>query len=112
MSVVVYRVMPLVREHRLFLLTAKLVVAIHEQDRVGLSHLFKCCEAMALVADTEDYNTYTTEYFDIKDSDDVGPLMKLHALCTKEFQSDSAHRSALRPLMDALGKVKRQASRK
>jgi hypothetical protein len=109
---IVCRVMPLVREYKLFTLSAKLVALLYSFNVVAVSHLFKICEALAMIVDTEDYNTYTAQYFDVKDSDDVEQLMKLHAVCTKEFQNDSTYRGGIRPLMDALNKVKRQASRK
>lgn len=106
------RVMPLVREHKIFILTVKLVVLLHGFNTIATSYLFKCCEALAMIVDTEDFKTYPQQYYDLQDADDVSQMMKLLTICTQEFQGEAAYRSAVRPLTDTLNKVKRQAARK
>lgn len=106
------RVLPYMREQEMFMMAIKLTVMFYDFNVVALSHIFKCCEMLSLIADTEDYSTYQKEYVNVSNSEDVGHVLKLQALCNKEFQTESAHRSALRPLMDAMSRIKRQASRK
>ena len=101
---VLCRVMPFLREKGVFMSGVRALVRYTSYDR--------CCEALSLLVDTEDYSSYTTQYISPKDRNDVAELVKLQAFVSANFQTESKHRDAMRPLLDAIAKVKRQSNRK
>ena len=97
--------MPFIRERGVFVTAARVIVMYHESGKVASNVLYKCCVALSMLVDTDDFVTYTTEYVT---SSDLDCCTKLHALCMKEYQGDSASRAAMRPLLDCINKLKRQ----
>ena len=106
------RILPFLREKHIFPLTMQFVNLMVKVNGVSPSHLYACCESLSLIAESEDFGTHLSEYCDVRDFDEVAQAMELVTVCKEHFQSEPAHRTTLRPLMDALSKIRRQASRK
>lgn len=70
-------------------------------------HRLKCLEALALIADTEDFATYPSEYY-CTTMDDVDVMLTVQEKVLSEFQNDMEKRKLVRPLVDCIGRAKRQ----
>lgn len=120
------RLMPELRDRKVFSLAAKVALLLHEasdesSSAAGASaaaylkpHVLGALEALALLCDTEDFATYTRQHVDMvsADCEDVQNLLRLQTIVQKDFQGDAGTRAKLRPLLDTIGRVKRQAGRK
>lgn len=108
-----HRVMPQIRERKIFILGVK---ALCHYCRVSRSagaqafltaHRLKACQALALLAETEDFCTYKEQYYN---NSEVDAMLELRDGCLAELSKDFEARKTLRPLMDCIDKAKRVRS--
>ena len=97
------RVMPTIRERGIFMMSVNLIERIH--SGVQSIHIVKAHSALALMTDTEDFITYTTQYIKIEN---IATLIDFKAACIVPLQTDIESRKAIRPLVDCIDKAKRQ----
>lgn len=63
-------------------------------------------EALVLMADSEDFSTYKSEY--VTCEADAQQLSRLNDCCLKHFQKDFAHKRMMRPLTDCISQFRRK----
>lgn len=100
--------MPLVRQKRTFMLGCEFLSKFGHNLTKAIN--VKIAESLALLADTEDFQTYREEYIDLN-STDPDILIDLSSLLD-EFLSDFETKRRIRPLIDAINKTKRLTKRK
>ena len=98
------RVMPLVRERRVFIQGLRVLAKV--DGMVLPSHIFKAVTAMAFLCESEDFITYPEQY--VSSAADVAFLSDFRAKTMAPFLADFDRKKALRPLIDAIDKAKRQ----
>ena len=91
-----------------------LVLGIHVLDqchtRLERPYLVECCEALALLADTEDYSTYRSQY--LGSPDDLSSMIHFQEECLSELLEDMEVRRRVRALHTAIDAAKRLHSKK
>ena len=98
------RIMSFFRSRGVFMLGVRWMAANHRS--LLSTHVLKGCEALALVAATEDFSTYKDEY--VVNRVDSEGLQILKTECLTNFQSDIDVRRKIRPLMDAADQARRK----
>mmetsp|Transcript_4239 Transcript_4239/g.6950 ORF Transcript_4239/g.6950 Transcript_4239/m.6950 type:complete len:315 (+) Transcript_4239:78-1022(+) len=103
------RVMPIMRERQLLLLAVRALRLYG--NKLLVAHRLKAAEALAAVVETEDYSTYSAQYADPNSSADVEVLVAFKEEVLAELAKEMSQRKVVRPLMDAIDKIKRLAAR-
>jgi hypothetical protein len=95
--------MPLLREKNIFMLGIKVL----NRCAYGLLkvHRLKAAESLALLAGTEDFLTYRSQY--INNVQDVQALIHFKETCLIDFLNDFETKKILRPLLDCIDRSKR-----
>ena len=96
--------MPLVRERKVFVQGLRVLAKV--DGRVLPSHIFHAATAMALLCESEDFSTYPDQY--VTSAADLAFLSDFRAKTLAPFLTDFEQKKALRPLIDAIDKAKRQ----
>lgn len=98
------RIMSYIRAERLFSSAVKFLDRWH--GLFSPHSVLIAAEALAMIADTEDFATYRTQY--IENDADNQALQSLRTNCLSAYQSDFDARRKLRPLLDAADHAKRR----
>lgn len=99
------RVMPLLRERRVFIRGAQFLNNYHQH--LQSSPKLKIIEALSLIADSEDLATYKDVY--ISDSQDAAVLVNLYESCLEDLkQQDPSNKRMMRPLLDLVSQMRRR----
>ena len=98
-----FRIMPLIREKNIFMLSIRVLLAYGRY--ISESHLLRCCQALNYLIDTEDFETYTKQYHT---TDDVQQLVDLKEKVLNGIKLDSSQKRHIRELSDYIDKLKRQ----
>jgi hypothetical protein len=102
------RIMSYLRAERLFSTAVRFLDKYHRM--MAPQCVMTAAEALAMIADTEDFVTYRSQY--IENEADNHALQSLRTNCLAEFQSDFDARRKLRPLLDAADQAKRRFATK
>lgn len=94
--------MPLIREKGIFMLAIQVLCNCHV-DLLKV-HKLKATEMLAMMVDTEDFNTYRSEYYSATDLD---KLLDFKENVLSGLMADFETRKSLRPLADCIDKAKR-----
>ena len=97
------RIMPSIRQRKVFMLAVKMIDLIH--TKVLPVHVLKMIESLSLLVETEDYSTYRDQY--ITSQDELEILINLQTTCIAEYNKDMSNRKITRPFMEAIDKAKR-----
>eukprot|EP00640_Fibrocapsa_japonica_P003611 CAMPEP_0113935416 /NCGR_PEP_ID=MMETSP1339-20121228/2567_1 /TAXON_ID=94617 /ORGANISM="Fibrocapsa japonica" /LENGTH=304 /DNA_ID=CAMNT_0000937563 /DNA_START=183 /DNA_END=1097 /DNA_ORIENTATION=+ /assembly_acc=CAM_ASM_000762 len=98
------RVMPLIKERRLFSLLVSVMHAHHAKLNEG--DLLTALTALSLICDTEDFSTYKdTEY--LEETEEKEMLSSLHTDVIEDLTEDWDTRRKIRPLLDYIREVQR-----
>lgn len=97
--------MPYIREYKLFMKVVHVLNLYHKE--IISTHVLKGAEALALIADTDDFKTkrYEDIILDIKDAE---ALVNLKVNCLSAFQGNFEQRKMIRPLVEAIDQAKRR----
>lgn len=98
-----YRVLPLIRERNIFMLSVQTLCMIGKY--LLRAHKLKAAEALSLLAESEDFVTYRPEY--IQTQQDVDILLEFKETVLADLITDFENRKLVRPLIDAIDKAKR-----
>lgn len=101
--------MPAIRESGLLLTAIQFLLRIHPyllDQGVDINVLFTTLEALSLLVDTEDFETYKKEY--IKDEADAVILIRFKEIVLQPYLSDMAKKKLIRSLIDCIDRAKRQ----
>lgn len=107
------RIMPLVRERRLFMLGVHVLThlcSIKGEKQLQKSHRLKAAEALALLCQTEDFGTYRAQHY--SNGVDVEKMSELKDLGLADLMTNFDDKKVIRPLVDAIEKAKRLARSK
>lgn len=97
--------MPALRELHIFQNSVQFLNMYHAF--LTLDNRIKCVEALSLIADSEDFSTFKTQY--IPDATTAEHLINLNNSCLTELASSSPeNRRLLRPLVDLSSQMKRK----
>ena len=96
------RIMPLMRERRVFMQAVKLLNLLGHN--VLKAHRLIACQALSLIVDTEDFITHKDSYYS---NDDVDSMIELKENIVQDLMSDFDNRKLVRPLSDCIDKAKR-----
>lgn len=105
-----FRIVPIIRERRIFL-TAIQVITLFNTSILTI-HRLKACEAISLIAQTEDFVTNPTKYYDTSNAKEINALLDFREQVLPGLMTDFDSRKTLRPLADVIDRIKRQMSRK
>ena len=89
------RVMPLIREKRVFLLSCQLLVKLSRANLLT-AHKLKAAQALSLLTETEDFNAHTGQYYM---ADDIALLIDLRDGLLSELMRDFSNRYALMKML-------------
>lgn len=107
------RIMPLVRERRLFMLGVHVLThlcSIKGEKQLQKPHRLKAAEALALLCQTEDFGTYRAQHY--SNGVDVEKMSELKDLGLADLMTNFDDKKVIRPLVDAIEKAKRLARSK
>jgi hypothetical protein len=96
------RIMPTVRARGVFMRAVRTLRRIH--DAVPQTWLLRFVQALALLADTEDFKTYRSQHVEVADLDD---LLAIREAVLVPLQTDTSQRVMVRPLIDCIDRCKR-----
>jgi len=96
------RIMPTVRARKVFMRATRTLRRIH--DAVPRDALLRYVQALALLADTEDFKTYRSQHVEAGDLDD---LLAIREAVLVPLQTDTTQRVMVRPLIDCIDRTKR-----
>ncbi len=96
-------IMPLIRANRIFSKGVKFLTMVHRL--FSSIHSLKMVEALSMIADTEDFKTYTNTY--VANEVEGRELFELKAAVIAPVCVTMEQRRAARPLSDACDKAKR-----
>lgn len=99
--------MPTIRDRNIF--QNGITVLLTYGPLLLSAHRFAACEALALLAGTEDFSTYPQSYYNMKNPTETSKMIEFREKIVTELMSNLDQRKALRPLTDILDKVKRLA---
>eukprot|EP01031_Cornospumella_fuschlensis_P027230 gene27230-32897_t len=99
-----HRVMPVVREQKIFMLAVKALCQYGGQ--IQTAHRFVAAQALALLAETEDFATHRDAYYG-EHAGDVDRMVQLKESMLSELAGDFERRKAIRPLLDCIDRAKR-----
>ena len=75
-------------------------------DSMSSAVALTAIEALVLMADSEDFSTYKSEY--VTGEADAQLLNRLNESCLKSFQKDFANKRMMRPLTDCISQFRRK----
>jgi hypothetical protein len=93
-----------IRDRRIFMRAAS-VLNLYGSE-ITPTYQFLAAEALALLADTEDFVTNKTAY--VTSREEVDELVMLKETLLQSLMTDLDKRKVIRPLMDSIDKLKRQ----
>ncbi len=96
--------MPFIRERHLFMTAIRVLSVVY--SGVLTSHMLVAVEALSLLADTEDFSTYSTQY--VVNVGDAEIMVAFKAKCLQPLSTDMEKRRLMRNLVDAIDKSKRK----
>jgi len=99
-----HRIMPLIRERRVFILSCQLLSKFSKANLLT-AHKLKAAQALALLTETEDFSTHTGQYYS---ADDTTVLIELREGLLSELMRDFTNRKLIRPLVDSIDRAKRK----
>lgn len=99
-----YRVVLLLRDRKIFMKSAQFLETYHAS--LNNSSALIVIESLVLMADSEDFSTYKSEY--VTGEADALLLARLHEGCLKQFQRDFAQKRMMRPLTDCIAQFRRK----
>jgi len=99
--------MPIIREKQIFLKGISVLNFFHHH--ILKPHRLIACEALALLVKTEDFQTYTNQYYDIRNQYDVEKLLYFREEILNDLigHNELENKKLVRPLIDLIDKVKR-----
>ena len=113
-----YRIMPIVREKKIFILSIKLLQKVY--SHLDDIHILSCCHSISMLTDTDDFDTYRNQY--VSDVTDAELLCNFKDTCMMCILSNSntngssannsnvnssINKKSVRPLIDCIDKAKR-----
>jgi hypothetical protein len=100
--------MGIAKSRRLFMLGVSVLLTTH--IHLQKTQMLRMGEALSLVAESENFSTYFSEY--IRGRSDAEELQSLKVACLGQFSSDMEARRCLRPLNDCVDKALRKYRKK
>jgi hypothetical protein len=97
-------VVPLLRDRNIFMQTVQFLETHH--DSLSSAVALTIIEALVLMADSEDFSTYKSEY--VTGEEDAQLLNRLNESCLKKHQKDFATKRMMRPLTDCISQFRRK----
>ena len=85
-----HRIMPLIREKRVFILSCQLLLKLSKANLLT-AHKLKAAHALALLTETEDFSTHTAQYYSADDCSVV--LIELRDGLLNDLMKDFSNRS-------------------
>jgi hypothetical protein len=104
------RIVPQVRERKIFLKAIQVMNLFNKS--ILTIHRLKACEAIALIAQTEDFVTDPSRYYDMNNAREINALLDLREKVLPELMTDFETKKLLRPLTDMIDKIKRRMASK
>ena len=104
------RIMPLIRERRIFMIGCKFLKNYF--NSIPKESLLKAVECLSVLAESEDFSTYRNSYIPPENLEDIDNLVIFRTDVLSPLLSDLESRRVVRPLADAIDKAKRQYGRK
>lgn len=102
------RIMPAIRDRRIFMTAVQVLLMFG--TAILTAHRLKACEALSLLVQTEDYVTLPTQYYDTINAKEINCLLDFREQIIPPLMVDFESKKAIRPLADAIDKIKRQLS--
>jgi hypothetical protein len=103
------RFMPLFRKEGTFTYIVRILMRV--KDVLPEADMLKACEALSIIVQTEDYNTYREEYISSADLENFLDFKK-EVLTPLQSKLAADQRRLVRPMGDAIDKSKRLLARK
>ena len=127
-----YRIMPIIREKKIFILSIKLLQKVY--SHLDDIHILSCCHSISMLTDTDDFDTYRNQYVsDVTDAELLCNFKDTCMMCilsnanttnsntttsgnsnTNSMSSSSnsnvnssINKKSVRPLIDCIDKAKR-----
>ena len=99
------RIMPILRNERVFIVGIKFLNKYSEA--LPVPTLLKCLQALAHLADSEEFSTYRDIHIDTGNGEEMSLLLSFKEKCLADYSTDMEKRKIVRPLVDAIDRAER-----